>query len=318
MEFPIPKDGTADTELLVEFFEDIETRLRPPPQIPEFTTEELSTLFLGEPDYVEERVIILPRWKFEWLLQWTLDNPEAFEKVLRQNDVEKKSTKTREIYIFNEFLEVDKLGRRLYDVMERTEQLRRDRGINTMPKFNDENVYIFSKDGHGRSGLVGGAILGRLYVPIECFYLGCCVLTVFCSFRRYGVTPAEALERVQTYHDVRNSMQARTSKLKISSPGMINQSQQVRDVLAKTEPIYGGGGTEIKDDDDFHQFHAIKRGTGVTLVRACPADAASLSSEPHFSSIVHRHAPPSTHRIRCKRKRTSTTRISGWCASTTA
>jgi hypothetical protein len=80
-------------------------------------------------------------------------------------------------------------------------------------------LYIFSKDGHGRAGLLAGCLLGRIYsCPAE-----------------------ETLERLQFYHDsrpaLRSSERAGGPKL-ISCPQTYQQAQQVRRILLMRETEY--------------------------------------------------------------------------------
>ena len=84
------------------------------------------------------------------------------------------------------------------------------------------NVYIFSEEGHGRAGVLGACLLGRLY----------------------GYTQDEALRRMQRIHDSRQDMQSRIGKSQrnrmapIQCPRTKQQRMLIREVLAKNDQIY--------------------------------------------------------------------------------
>jgi len=78
-----------------------------------------------------------------------------------------------------------------------------------------ERLYVFSKDGNGRVGLVAGSLLGRMY--------GCPV--------------PEAMWRLQFCHDCMRSIKAGTS-VNISCPSNIHQAHFVREVLTDRETEY--------------------------------------------------------------------------------
>ena len=81
--------------------------------------------------------------------------------------------------------QVDQLGRREYDVMEQVKFLRTSRAVDSLKHHNSANMYIFSKNGHGRTGIVGASLLGRLY----------------------GLSVPDVMEMNQRLHDVRATMQ---------------------------------------------------------------------------------------------------------------
>ncbi|CAN0312353.1 unnamed protein product [Ectocarpus sp. 6 AP-2014] len=76
-----------------------------------------------------------------------------------------------------------------------------------------EKLCLWSPRGHGRVGLVGAVLLGRLY----------------------GFTAEDALLRVQVCHDARDSLKGQPQ---ISCPQTIAQVQCVREVLLQQSSIY--------------------------------------------------------------------------------
>ncbi|CAM9942762.1 unnamed protein product, partial [Pylaiella littoralis] len=76
-----------------------------------------------------------------------------------------------------------------------------------------EKLCLWSPRGHGRVGLVGAVLLGRLY----------------------GCTAEDALIRVQVCHDARESLKG---QLQISCPQTIAQVQCVREALLQMSSIY--------------------------------------------------------------------------------
>lgn len=84
------------------------------------------------------------------------------------------------------------------------------------PRLRDgKNLYIFSRLGHGRTGLVAALLLGRLY----------------------GITAADALERAQAVHDCRRPHAPRG--VSFCSPSTALQLYFVRHALARyVDPIY--------------------------------------------------------------------------------
>ena len=86
-----------------------------------------------------------------------------------------------------------------------------------------ERVYLFDRLGHGRVGLLGAIILGRIY----------------------GCTAEEALFRVQMYHDAKVSV--KISNRSYSCPQTVDQVAQVRTVLARGDAAYGS--LVMKGDD---------------------------------------------------------------------
>lgn len=76
---------------------------------------------------------------------------------------------------------------------------------------NGEKIYLFSRLGHGRVGLVGACLLSRIY----------------------GCKTEEALFRVQMYHDARVSV--KVSNRAYSCPQTIEQVSQVREAISRSE-----------------------------------------------------------------------------------
>jgi hypothetical protein len=89
-------------------------------------------------------------------------------------------------------------------------------------KLRGGNVYVFSKTGHGRAGVLGACLLGRLY----------------------GYTQDEALVRMQRLHATRADMQSRIGHSQrarmapIQCPKSKNQRMLVREVLAMNDEVY--------------------------------------------------------------------------------
>lgn len=159
--------------------------------------------------------------------------------LLRQNDFLQWSELEQKEIVKNDYMLTDQIGRRLYDVMERGAFLRRERGANRLRQYSLDNAYVFSRHGHGRTGLFGGCMMGRLY----------------------GLAPHVVIERGQRCHDTRVSMDSRDpSALPISTPTMPSQTRQVKHVLSLTEPIYGT--LDRRDDDDFLVVREQARGKG--------------------------------------------------------
>ena len=78
-----------------------------------------------------------------------------------------------------------------------------------------DNVYVFSKDGHGRAGVLVSLLLGRLY----------------------GLPPKESLQRTQWSHDTRSNS-SQLGALSISSPSSMQQLRFVAQVLQGTDSMY--------------------------------------------------------------------------------
>jgi len=93
----------------------------------------------------------------------------------------------------------------LQNILLRLEHLVRDEG---------ECLYIFSRLGHGRAGLVAGCLLGRLY----------------------GLAHEDVLERLQICHDSRTLLTHEPSK--ISCPQTLSQVATLREILRGTDVLY--------------------------------------------------------------------------------
>ena len=99
-----------------------------------------------------------------------------------------------------------------------------------------EKIYLFSRLGHGRVGLVGACLLGRIY----------------------GCKAEEALFRVQMYHDSKVSV--KMSNRAFSSPQTVDQVSQVRRVLSLGQGCYTN---LIVKGEDAMVVYNIKRRVGV-------------------------------------------------------
>ena len=127
----------------------------------------------------------------------------------------------------NDFLEEDAVGRRIYDVLEQAKMLRKIRDVNSLKANDQDNLYIFSEEGHGRIGVIGGVLLGRIY----------------------GLTPAESVERIQRLHDIRPTMEGTPGHLRMSCPKTLEQRRQLISLLNHTRPMLSD--IERRDGKDF-------------------------------------------------------------------
>ena len=98
-------------------------------------------------------------------------------------------------------------------------------------------VYVYSRLGHGRAGMVCALVLGRLY----------------------GLTAAEALFRIQCYHDCRRSVEV--AKRAFSCPQSLSQRSLVERCLLHTDPIYNT--VEQKSRWKGTKFSGAPRNNGV-------------------------------------------------------
>jgi hypothetical protein len=96
-----------------------------------------------------------------------------------------------------------------------------------------ERIYIFDRLGHGRVGLLGAILLGRIY----------------------GCTAEEALFRVQMYHDSKVSVQV--SNRSYSCPQTVDQVAQVKKVLSLEGGMYGT--LVMKADEAMITYEAKRR-----------------------------------------------------------
>lgn len=102
------------------------------------------------------------------------------------------------------------------------------------------NIYVFSMNGHGRTGFIAALLLGRLY----------------------GIPSLEALERAQRLHDCQWSMHTVPSTRSTSSPKAAVQIAAVQQLLAHWDAIY----VPIVNENshaDFHVRRAQQRGVFV-------------------------------------------------------
>jgi len=119
-----------------------------------------------------------------------------------------------------------------------------------------EKIYLHCWGGHGRTGTVAAVLLGLLY----------------------DISPREALNRVQKYHDVR--LEASQYRMKIDSPQRPSQRQQVRRVLLGwVTPVTVNG---------FRGYHRKNEN--------CPANGQNLISntpDPKDNNYKNEHTTPS-------------------------
>ena len=161
--------------------------------------------------------------------------------------------------------------------MEQVKFLRSSRAVDSLKHHSSDNCYIFSKNGHGRTGIIGGCMLGRLY----------------------GTSVPDTFEMNQRLHDVRQSMQDRPPHLQISTPQLPAQRQQIELMLSKTEPIYKP--IERRDDTDFHMFRTQQRGMGIPLVHKSMYPSASVAVQAAIDGtpleVARRHRGVGVDRI---------------------
>jgi len=82
--------------------------------------------------------------------------------------------------------------------------------------FNGENIYLYSKEGKGRSGMLCALVMGRIY----------------------GLTATDTLLRMQTYFDCQKSQQFRS--VSANCPQLRRQQDLVFRILQSTNMIYSG------------------------------------------------------------------------------
>ncbi|GMH94133.1 hypothetical protein TrST_g4019 [Triparma strigata] len=103
-----------------------------------------------------------------------------------------------------------------------------------------ERIFIFDRLGHGRVGLLGAILLGRIY----------------------GCTAEEALFRVQMYHDSKVSV--KISNRSYSCPQTVDQVAQVRAVLARGDAAYG---SLVMKGEDATIVYDVKRRVGLPALK---------------------------------------------------
>lgn len=102
-----------------------------------------------------------------------------------------------------------------------------------------QTVYVYSRRGHGRAGMVGALVLGRLY----------------------GLSAADALDRMQVYHDSRRAYRLANDESRvISCPQSLRQIAAVHRLLVHTDTIYSEHCTKGRWQATFQQK---ERGKGV-------------------------------------------------------
>ena len=79
-------NGTADQEQLIKLLERLEQLLRPQPEQAEVTDKQRRALFFGEPEQVEERLVLLSPMKWEWLLAWCTQYPSLLKVSPRREN----------------------------------------------------------------------------------------------------------------------------------------------------------------------------------------------------------------------------------------
>lgn len=99
------------------------------------------------------------------------------------------------------------------------------------------NVYVFSMNGHGRTGFIAALMLGRLY----------------------GIASLHALELAQRLHDCQWSMHSVPSNRSTSSPKSAVQVSAVQRLLAHWDAIYAPITSE-NSAEGFHEWRAQQRG----------------------------------------------------------
>uniref|UniRef100_K3WV10 Tyrosine specific protein phosphatases domain-containing protein n=1 Tax=Globisporangium ultimum (strain ATCC 200006 / CBS 805.95 / DAOM BR144) TaxID=431595 RepID=K3WV10_GLOUD len=102
------------------------------------------------------------------------------------------------------------------------------------------NIYVFSMNGHGRTGFITALLLGRLYC----------------------ISSLEALERAQRLHDCQWSMHSVPSTRSTSSPKATVQITAVQRLLAHWDAIYVPI-TNENSSEDYHVWRAQQRGVVV-------------------------------------------------------
>ena len=99
--------------------------------------------------------------------------------------------------------------------------------------LSGQRLYIYSLDGHGRVGLVCGCLLGRMY----------------------GLTPREALFRIQVYHDCIHAETRR--QFTVNCPQLIDQQDLLRKVLLGTNRPFEGVTLRHQIDPETHRADTI-------------------------------------------------------------
>lgn len=100
-------------------------------------------------------------------------------------------------------------------------------------------LYLYSKEGHGRIGMIAAMLLGRLY----------------------GLTTTETLYRVQSAHDCMTHEFVR--KIPVQCPQLLLQRHLVDEVLTQSNRQYSGTIVRSHEDPDTQRFalQQVQRGT---------------------------------------------------------
>lgn len=117
------------------------------------------------------------------------------------------------------------------------------------------NVYVFSMNGHGRTGFIAALLLGRLY----------------------GISSLHALELAQRLHDCKWSMHSVPSNRSTSSPKATVQVAGVQRLLAHWDTIYAPITSE-NSAVGFHEQRAQQR--GIAADPFLTKDGFMISSKP--------------------------------------
>lgn len=128
-----------------------------------------------------------------------------------------------------------------------------------------ENVYIYSLEGHGRIGLIGAILLGRLY----------------------GLTPFDALYRVQAAHD--SAISEANRAVPIHCPQLPIQNQLVKDVLQQTDSVYDGTTQRTNTDPETRGetvWH-LKRGTNLSDKAPVEIDQSIFAPQERLKESVY-------------------------------
>ena len=133
-----------------------------------------------------------------------------------------------------------------------------------------QRLLLFSALGHGRVGMVAGALLGRLY----------------------GCGHAEALERVQLYHD---SMPANEqSGRAFSCPQSVDQASAVQRVLAPLEAAYANVSTTSAPPTCEKHSVMVRpsmRGAGLPVLLSAAEGITWAEQNKRMSATTQRAAP---------------------------
>jgi len=107
-----------------------------------------------------------------------------------------------------------------------------------------KKLYVYSREGHGRCGLICAALLGRLY----------------------GLTSYETLYRIQAAHDVMPSEYDK--KIRVHCPQLWNQRRLVTEVLDACNRFFQGTIWRTRKNPEIYveQHHARRRGEKERLV----------------------------------------------------